>query len=85
MNINVNLKFRQAADKGDIEAIKDAIAHGKVDINSSGESGNTALHNACRKGHLSVIEELLRSAADITKENKQGKIPLQLTKPYSEA
>jgi ankyrin repeat protein len=84
-NPDINLKFRQAADKGDIEAIKDAIAHGKVDINSSGESGNTALHNACRKGHLSVIEELLKSAADITKENKQGKIPLQLTKPYSEA
>ncbi|MFN7095602.1 MAG: ankyrin repeat domain-containing protein, partial [Burkholderiales bacterium] len=79
------LKFRQAADKGDLEATKSILSYGIIDINGSGESGNTALHYACRKGYLLVIEELLKAGADIARENKQSKLPLQLTKANSEA
>ena len=40
------------------------------------QDGNTALHIACKEGHISVIQCLLSQGADTTIKNIEGKIPL---------
>jgi ankyrin repeat protein len=41
-------------------------------------SGNTALHFACRNGHLDVIQHLLENGADINSRNHFQNTPLFL-------
>lgn len=40
--------------------------------------GDTALHDACRFGHVRVVEHLLASGADTTIKNKKGQTALDV-------
>ena len=50
--------FTDAADKGNLDAIKDLVALG-VDINLNNAVNHTALHFAAARGHLPVVQYLL--------------------------
>ena len=40
------------------------------------QDGDTALHIACKEGHVNVIESLLSQGADMTIKNNDGNTPL---------
>ncbi len=53
-----------AAKKGDLEAVKDALASG-AKVNAKNKEGYTALLLAAEKGHAPVVKELIRAGADV--------------------
>jgi broad specificity phosphatase PhoE len=57
-------ELREAAARGDVQAVKRAIEGKQVDIESADGDGVTALHIACRTGHLAVVLVLLNSGAN---------------------
>ncbi len=86
-----------AAQLGNLEIVRDLIAHERIDIHAQDEKGNCALHYAALYGHASVIKTLL--IADTPRNcgcgrvthncltyqltNNQGKIPADLA-PYAD-
>ena len=57
-----------AANTGNIEAVKQAIANG-ADVNAKGELGETPLHNAVGKGLKEVAELLIANGAEVNAKN----------------
>lgn len=49
-----------------------------VDIDCISAEGETALHYACAKGFLHLINALLRKGANLHVKNGEGKVPLHL-------
>jgi ankyrin repeat protein len=56
--------IQQAADTGNIEAVKQHLAAG-VDVNASNFAGWTPLHRAANKGHTEIIQLLIANGADV--------------------
>jgi len=57
-----------AASKGDIAAIKDAISKG-ADVNKGSMLGLLALETAARNGHIEAVKTLLDNGADINAQD----------------
>jgi ankyrin repeat protein len=55
------------------------LEHGG-DVNSSGHKGDTALHEAARKGDVAGVKWLLGRGADRLRKNEAGHVPLDLTR-----
>ncbi|GLU22681.1 hypothetical protein SLE2022_387380 [Rubroshorea leprosula] len=49
-----------------------------VDINSTAEDGQTALHSAVQKGHIEMVKILLEEGPDVSKPDAQGQTPKSL-------
>jgi len=64
-----------AADEGNTEAVKQAIAAG-ADINTKDESLMTPLHWAAVGGHKEVVELLIAGGADVNAKDDTGGTPL---------
>lgn len=47
-----------------------------AEVNAQNQSGTTALHGAVRRGHLEIVEALLKAGADKALKNKKGESPL---------
>lgn len=62
-------KLWDAATKGDLAAVKQAIEAG-TDVNATTQYGNTALSYACNKGHLEIVRYLLDKGATINTKDK---------------
>jgi len=73
------LELRQAAAKGDKEAVASIIEQG-VGLNGRSSNGNTALHWAAQKGHIEVVDLLCAHQARAFIGNKFSKTPLLLAK-----
>lgn len=66
-----------AAERGDIEQVKDLIENNIISIDSQTEMGSCALHFAAYNGHLNVIEYLVKERGfDINCENITLATPL---------
>ena len=50
----------------------------RIDVNQPDQRGNTALHDAVRKGFDSVVEFLAARGADLNATNERGDTPLRL-------
>jgi len=75
LEANDSLTFIDAAAKGDLPTIKRNIENG-IDINTSDEDGNTALHLAVIKGNLELTQYLIQKGAKINQKDGNGDTPL---------
>lgn len=62
---------------GDKQACKDLLKRG-ANVNWVDGDLDTALHHACRHGHLSVVKTLLKKGAATEAQNLQGDTPAHL-------
>jgi len=69
------LSIFNAADQGNIEAVKKHLADG-VDVNKKDKGGYTPLHWAAFRGHKEVAELLIAKGADVNTRNDRGWTPL---------
>ena len=73
-----DISIHGAAEKGNIEAVKQHLADG-VDVNAKDFTlGRTLLHIAAREGHKEIVELLIAKGADVNAKDKNGKTPLDL-------
>lgn len=67
----------RAAGRGELEAVKAALARG-ADPRGSVNVGRTALHGAAERGHLETVRLLLERGADPSAVSELGETPLLL-------
>ena len=73
-----NISIHEAAEKGDLEAIKKHIAAG-TNINSqNARQGETPLHRAATRGQTEAAKLLIDSGCDINIGRSDGTTPLDL-------
>jgi hypothetical protein len=78
-------KLRDAAERGDLSAVRGELDAG-VDPNSSGgPSRSTALHAASRRGRSDVVALLLRRGGDPMRQNAAGQTAMDLAKAGGKA
>lgn len=63
---------------GDLASVEDLLAQGE-DVNSRGAQNRTPLHRAVGKGHNAVVQQLIRSGADLSLLDQGGLTPLSVT------
>ena len=68
--------LRAAADAGSVDGIKEILTLRGVDVNSTDENGETALHFAAKTGSRQCMEILIQQGASITKRDSSGFLPL---------
>jgi hypothetical protein len=61
---NQDQQLLEAAEEGDLEQVKAALAHG-ADIEARDEDGDTAICLAVAEGHMDVVDMLLEVGADV--------------------
>ena len=69
-----------AADRGDLETVKEILANGGVKIDYKNKKGNTALIQAIRNTRIDVVEELLNNGANPNLKNGDGETPIFYSK-----
>lgn len=63
MTTEADARLINAADHGNLQAVKDELANG-ADVNARAQFGDTALNLAAENGHLDVVEYLIACGAD---------------------
>ena len=66
---------------GDLDRVKAAVSGGE-DIDGRDSEWNTALHEACRKGHVDIVKYLLDNGANTELKGFQNFTPLQVACKY---
>ena len=74
-----DISIHDAAEEGNIEAVKQAIADG-ADVNVKAVGGGTLLFIAAHEGHREVAELLIAEGADVNETNGSGETPLDYAK-----
>ena len=75
------MSLLSAAWEGDLDRVKAAVIRGE-DIDGRGSDEDTALHNACRNGHVDIVKYLLANGANTELKTGNNWTPLQLTCKY---
>ena len=70
-----NRDLIKATAKGNVEAIKKAIADG-ADVNVKAVGGGTLLFIAAHEGHREIVELLIAEGADVNETNGSGETSL---------
>lgn len=71
--VSANVTLHEAATKGDLEAVKQAVANGaEIDTQAVSESTWTPAQEATWEGHFEVAEWLLEQKADLNKPQTSG-------------
>ncbi|KAJ0963579.1 hypothetical protein J5N97_028701 [Dioscorea zingiberensis] len=65
-----------AAQRGDVEALRIALDGHSGSIDDPVEDGDTLLHLSCLYGHLPCVELLLQRGANLESKDEEGAIPL---------
>ena len=75
-----DISIHDAADEGNIKAVKQHLAAGTdVDV-KGGWKYRTALHQAAKCGHKEVAELLIAKGADVNAKDGAGRAPLDKAK-----
>lgn len=75
MGADADLRLREAAATGDLNAVRAALADG-AGVNGRGEFGDSALNAAAERGHAETVDALLVAGADIENAGGADKTPL---------
>ena len=67
-----------AAKKGDVDAVKEALAGG-AKVNATDSEMWTPLHYAADKGHIGAVKVLIAAGADVNAAGKHSETPLLCT------
>ena len=70
-----DISIHEAAEDGNIEAVKQHIAAG-TDVDARDGEGETPLHDATFYGHKEIVELLIAKGADVNAKNKRVGTPL---------
>jgi ankyrin repeat protein len=70
-----DISIHDAAESGNIEAVKHHIAAG-ADVNAKGFKGMTPLHYAAYKGRKEIAELLIANGADVNTKDEEERTPL---------
>ena len=70
-----DISIHDAVEKGNIEAVKQAIADG-ADVHATDWMGDTPLHAAASYGHKEIVELLIAKGANVNAMNGAGQTPL---------
>lgn len=66
-------KFFNASVSGDMQAMRDALASGEINVNAAPDymdwEGETALHQAAGHGHLELVRLLISHGAEIERRD----------------
>ena len=71
-----HLNLYEAAESGDIEAVKQHLTDGTDIELKCTDCGSTALGHAAKKGHKKIAELLVENGADVSVKNEKGSTPL---------
>ena len=69
-----SVDIHEAADTGNIEAVKQRLADG-TDVNVKDKHGGTPLHRAAYRGHKEVVELLIAKGAEVNAKDRDGYTP----------
>jgi hypothetical protein len=72
-----DISIHEAADRGNIEAVKQHIAAG-TDVNAKDGGGWTPLHHAAYGGHKEIFEILIANGAEVNAKMEDGDTPLDM-------
>mmetsp|Transcript_28956 Transcript_28956/g.75955 ORF Transcript_28956/g.75955 Transcript_28956/m.75955 type:complete len:190 (-) Transcript_28956:248-817(-) len=80
--IKVQASLHEAAEKGDLRAVKFYLRFGSghIDINCADHNGNTALHKAAWEGHVEVVLALLEEGASTDTLNHENLTPMDMAR-----
>jgi len=68
----------EAAQRGDMPALRALLAAGKIDANAPDRDGTPALHWVTRVGDIETAKLLVAAGADVNAANRFGVVPLHL-------
>lgn len=66
----------EAAESGNVAAMRAALDAGGIAVDTPGEDGDTALHIGCLYGQLAVVEECITRGADVKAKDEENSTPL---------
>ncbi|CAM9993472.1 unnamed protein product, partial [Scytosiphon promiscuus] len=72
----LDTELHKAANKGDIQGVRDLVESGAVDVNEKGAQDRTALHRAAGANHVGIIHYLLQSGAPVDCVDRCLRTPL---------
>ncbi len=72
------LPLHRAAAIGSLPLLKLLLDEGKSPINSTDNTGYTALHHALAEGHGDIAIELVKRGADLEKKDNDGFTPIEV-------
>ena len=75
------MSLASAAKEGDLDRVKAAVIRGE-DIDGRGPDGDTALHKACRNGHVDIVKYLLAKGANTKLKGILNLSPLEFACKY---
>ena len=74
-----DISIHEAAERGDIETVKQHLAAG-TDVNAKNDAygGTAPLHFAATQGHKEIAELLIAKGADVNVKIEDGRTPLDM-------
>ena len=79
ISVTLDEKLLDASKAGNLEKVRDLLNKGANVNTKHADNGMTPLMNACKKGHLDVIQELLAHNAVVDIEDNFGNKAINYT------
>jgi tyrosine-protein kinase len=79
ISVELGRHLHRACEAGDATEVHRALQDPNINIEyMNDEEGATALHLACKKGHVGIVRMLLEYKANVNSRDKEGRTPLMV-------